>query len=58
MVGDFTQSGRFSVQATFERPITYALLAADDDGYTVRRTNSGTATTHQVKLVFVPDQSP
>jgi len=58
LVGDYTQSGRFSVQAAFERPITYALLAADDDGYTVRRTNSGTATTHQLRLLFVPDPPP
>jgi hypothetical protein len=55
LVGEYTTSGRFSVQAPFERPVTYAVLAADDAGYTVRRTNSGTATTHQTVLTFVPD---
>ena len=55
LVGDYTNSGRFSVQAPFERPVTYAVLAADDAGFTVRRTNSGTATTHQTVLAFVPD---
>jgi hypothetical protein len=55
LVGDYTNSGRFSVQAPFERPVTYAVLAADDAGFTVRRTNSGTATTHQTVLTFVPD---
>jgi hypothetical protein len=55
LVGDYTNSGRFRVQAPFERPVTYAVLAADDANFTVRRTNSGTATTHQTVLTFVPD---
>jgi hypothetical protein len=55
LVGDYTNSGRFSVQAPFQRPVTYAVLAADEAGFTVRRTNSGTATTHQTVLTFVPD---
>src|SRR4051794_9784769 len=37
LVGDYTNSGRFSVQAPFERPVTYAVLAADEAGFTVRR---------------------
>ncbi len=58
LIGDYTNSGRFSVQARFERPVTYAVLAADDAGFTVRRTNSGTATTHQTVLTFLPDPPP
>lgn len=58
LVGDYTNSGRFSVQAPFERPVTYAVLGADDAGFAVRRTNSGTATTHRTVLTFVPDPPP
>jgi len=55
LVGDYTPSGRFSVQGDFRRPIVYTVLADIQDGYTARRTNSGTATTHEVTLTFAPD---
>ena len=55
LVGDYTSTGRFSVQAPFERPIVYTVLASDDSGFTARRTNSGTSSTQEVTYAFVPD---
>ncbi len=56
-VGDYTSTGRFSVQAPFERPIVYTVLASDDAGFTVRRTNSGTGSTREIRYAFVPDSA-
>lgn len=55
LVGDYTSTGRFSVQAPFERPIVYTVLASDEIGFTARRTNSGTASTREITYAFVPD---
>ena len=38
--GDYTGAGRFSVQAPFERPITFAVLELGPDVFTARRTDT------------------
>lgn len=59
--GEFTTSGRFTVQRPFGRPIVYTVLAAIDapaayrEGITVRRTDTGTRATDRLEFTFEPD---
>jgi hypothetical protein len=54
-VGQYTGAGRFVVQRRFERPIVFTVLAADDDGITVRITATDVAQTGQFRYTFNPD---
>jgi hypothetical protein len=60
--GEFTTSGRFTVQRPFGRPIVYTVLGDDADGpaaydemLVVRRTDTGTRTTDRLEFTFEPD---
>ena len=53
-VGDFTPAGRFTVQARFERPVIYTVLATSDRGFTARRTDTAVGSSHEIEYVFVP----
>jgi hypothetical protein len=65
--GEFTTSGRFTVQRPFGRPIVYtvlddggggtARLRGNDAALVVRRTDTGTREAERLEFVFEPDET-
>lgn len=53
--GEFTTSGRFTVQRPFARPIVYTVLAADSDSITMRRTDTGSRRSQAMTFAFEAD---
>lgn len=53
--GEYTPSGRFSINARFERPIIYTVLSADAESFTARRTDAGTGQVAELRYCFVAD---
>lgn len=56
--GEFTPSGRFSVQRRFGRPIVFTVLpdtAGYDESLTVRRTDTETRDAERLTYAFVAD---
>lgn len=57
-VGQYTGAGRFVVQRTFERPIVFTALSADDAGFTARVTSTGAGETGEYRYDFRVDGAP
>jgi hypothetical protein len=65
--GEFTTSGRFTVQRPFGRPIVYTVLddgvggtsrvRGNDAALVVRRTDTGTREAERLDFVFEPDET-
>jgi hypothetical protein len=65
--GEFTTSGRFTVQRPFGRPIVYTVLGDGGGGtarlrgneaaLVVRRTDTGTREAERLEFVFEPDET-
>lgn len=52
--GEYTTSGRFTVQAPFERAVVFTVLTVDEDSFTARRTATGTGTSTEQTYQFRP----
>lgn len=57
--GDFTLTGRFSVQRQFERPVVFTVLSQDAEAgtFVARRTDTNTRATEELTYTFREDEA-